>query len=743
VVDRIHQALPILKASIPASVTIDEVADRSLPIRASVADVEFTLVLTIVLVVLTIFVFLLTVRVTVIPSLTLPLTLFGTFGAMYVLGFTLDNLSLMGLSIAVGFIVDDAIVMLENITRYVEQGEVPRAAALKGSGEIGFTIVSITVSLVAVFIPLLFMGGIVGRLFREFGLTVSIAILLSGLVSLTLTPMMAAQALRQHKAAHGRIYNVFERGFAGMLRFYERSLDWVLRWRFLTLLSFLATLVLTGVLFVVIPKGFFPEEDTGFIFGFTEAPQDISFPAMARRQAELAELVRQDPDVAAVASFLGATAGNAVNNGRMYIALKPLDQRRSRAPAIIQRLRPQLAGVPGAVMYLQAVPSIVFGGRLTRTQYQYSLTDADAGELSAWAPRIEARLRQLPELQDVASDQQNAGPRLVVTVDRAAAERLGVRAQAVDTALGSAFATPFVATIYSPANQYRVVLEVQPDFQQDPSALDHIYARSTAGGLVPLGAFAHLDTSAGPLSISHQGGLPAVTLSFNLAPRVALGQAQQAIARLEAALGAPPSLQRSYQGTAQVFQSSLASEPWLIAAALLVVYIVLGVLYESYIHPLTILSTLPSAGVGALLALLLLGYEFSVIALIGIILLIGIVKKNAIMMVDFALAFERTQGKDALASIRQAALLRFRPIMMTSVAAILGGVPLALASGMGSELRRPLGIAMVGGLLLSQVLTLYTTPVIYIYLDQLGPRLGQLRRRFRATPADRASAAAE
>jgi len=725
-VDRIQAALPRLKASIPPSVAVNPLIDRTQTIRASVKDVEFTLVLSIALVVAVIFVFLRNVTVTLIPSVTVPLAILGTAAVMYVLGYSLDNLSLMALTIAVGFVVDDAIVMLENIYRHIEDGMAPLKAALQGAGEIGFTIVSISVSLVAVFIPLLLMGGIVGRLFREFAVTVTLTIVVSVLVSLTLTPMLCARFLKNHARdaeghdaeQHGRLFRLFERGFDAMLGGYRRGLEVVLRHPFATLMSFLATVAATVLLFVVIPKGFFPQQDTGFIFGSAVAGQDTSSEAMHARMLALADIVRQDPDIASFGMQAGASTFNA---GNIFMGLKPMDEGRTdTADQIIDRLRPKLAQVPGITLYMQAGQDINVGGRLARTQYQYTLTDTKLDELNDWTPRITARLQSLPQLADVTSDQQNAAPTANVTIDREKAASYGITPALVDATLYDAIGQRQVAQYFTQLNSYNVVLEVTPRLQQDPQLFDKLFLTSpTTGQQVPLSTFAKIDTThTGYLAVNHQGQFPAVTISFNLTPGTSLGQAVDAIQKAQAEMGVPATLTGTFQGTAQAFGASLRTQPYLIAAALVAVYIVLGLLYESYIHPLTILSTLPSAGVGALLILMAGGYDLSVIALIGIILLIGIVKKNGIMMVDFALHAERDKGMSPRDAIFEACLLRFRPIMMTTMCALLSGLPLMLGHGAGSELRRPLGYAMVGGLILSQVLTLFTTPVIYLYLDR-------------------------
>jgi len=729
VVDRVKQLLPQLKASLPSSVEVTTLTDRTTTIRASVRDVQFSLMLTVALVVMVMFLFLRSFAATVIPSIAVPISLVGAFGIMYLLGYSLDNLSLMALTISTGFVVDDAIVMIENIARYIEAGVSPLQAALKGSEQVGFTIVSLTVSLIAVLIPLLFMGDIVGRLFREFAITLSATILVSAVVSLTLTPMMCAQLLRHKSAAEqGRFYRATERLFDRVIEFYGTTLRWVLRHQPATLAVTLATLALTIALYVVVPKGFFPVQDTGVILGISEAPETVSFQAMAERQQALAAVIVKDPDVESLSSFIGVDGTNMTpNSGRIQINLKPRDERGADASAIIRRLGPELEKVSGITLYMQPVQDLTVENRVSRTQYQYSLEDADAAELTEWTPRLVAKLRALPELSDVASDQQNRGLQASLVIDRDTASRLGVLPQAIDDTLYDAFGQRQVSTIFTQLNQYHVVLEVAPRFQQDPDALKAIYVKSPAGSQVPLSALSHFELATTPLAINHQGQFPAVTLSFNLAPGVSLGHAVRAMQTAEREIGLPTSIHPSFQGAAQAFQASLANEPFLILAALITVYIVLGVLYESYIHPITILSTLPSAGVGAILALLLCRTDLSIIALIGIILLIGIVKKNAIMMIDFALDAERSEGKPPREAIYQACLLRFRPIMMTTMAALLGGLPLALGSGTGAELRRPLGITIVGGLLLSQILTLYTTPVVYLWFDRLARRFGRAR----------------
>ncbi|KIZ48175.1 MULTISPECIES: multidrug efflux RND transporter permease subunit [Rhodopseudomonas] len=733
-VDKIKAELPRLVAAIPPTIKISVISDRTQTIRAAVEDVQFTMLLTIALVVMVIFLFLRSIWATAIPSITVPLALLGACALMWVAGYSLDNLSLMALTISVGFVVDDAIVMLENITRYIEEGETPMAAALKGAGEIGFTIVSISISLIAVLIPLFMMGGIIGRLFREFAITLAMAIVVSLVVSLTLTPMMASRFLRDQKhARHGRIYQLFERGFDAMLRGYARGLDVVLRWRLTTLAVFFVTLGLSVYLFMVIPKGFFPQQDTGLITATSEAAQDISFADMKKHQEALGKIVLADPAVASVAMMIGGS-GSALNNGRMYITLKPRDQRSATAPQIIARLRPKLEQVEGARLFMQAAQDVRLGGRPSRTQFEYTLQDADLGELNQWAPKILAKMKTLPELRDVATDQQTEGSTLTLTINRDAASRFGIQPQLIDDTLYDAFGQRQVAQYFTQLNSYHVILEILPALQGDLATLNKIYIKSpSTGDQVPLSAFATwTSVPVRPLSISHQGQFPATTISFNLAEGTALGQATTAVQAAMAQLGAPATLNGSFQGTAQAFQQSLSTVPLLILAALVVVYLILGILYESYIHPLTILSTLPSAGVGALAILMLFGFDFSLIALIGIILLIGIVKKNGIMLVDFAISAERDRGLPPEQAIREAALLRFRPIMMTTMAAMLGGVPLMLGTGTGSEIRQPLGYAMVGGLLVSQLLTLFTTPVVYLYLDRLSNAMSGTGRSQRA-----------
>ncbi len=720
--NRVKELLPALRSVMPAGVKVDILTDRTETIRASIADVEFTLILTVILVILVIFLFLRKFWATVIPSVALPIAVVGTFGVMKLAGFSLDNLSLMALTISTGFVVDDAIVMIENIVRHLEAGEAPLPAAIKGARQIGFTVISLSVSLIAVFIPLLFMTGIVGRLFREFAMTLSIAVVMSAIVSLTLTPMMCARLLKSEAlTVHGRFYRVTERFFQGMLNAYEHGLKWVLRNQPFTLAVALATLAATIWLFFLVPKGLLPQQDTGLIIGVTESAQTISFRAMADRQRAVTEIVRRDPDVASVASFVGTGTVNVTgNSGRIYINLRPRSQRKAGADEIIGRLREATRSVEGIALFMQAVQDVQIDSRISSTQYQYTLQDADDSELTEWAPRLLTRLRELPELTDVASDQQAAGLQLVVEIDRDAAARLNVPLQSIDDTLYDAFGQRQVSTIFTQLNQYRVVLEAGTQFQVGPEALGTVYVKSSTGQMVRLSSIATVRTRSAALSISRQGQFPAVTLSFNLRPGSSLGAAVEAIQKAGRDISLPDTIATNFSGSAAEFRSSLASEPFLILAAIVVIYIVLGVLYESYIHPITILSSLPSAGVGALLALILCGEQLSLVALIGIILLIGIVKKNAIMMIDFALEAEREEGLQPEESIYKACLLRFRPIMMTTMAALLGALPLALENGTGSELRKPLGISIVGGLLVSQFLTLYTTPVIYLYMDRLS-----------------------
>ncbi|WP_421988333.1 efflux RND transporter permease subunit [Roseococcus sp.] len=721
-VDGVMAALPALQAAIPPTIRITVLSDRTQTIRASVRDVQFTLMLTIALVVGVIFVFLRNLRATVIPAVTVPVALVATFGVMYALGYSLDNLSLMALAIAVGFVVDDAIVMLENIERHVEGGMAPMEAAHRGSGEISFTIISISISLIAVFIPLFLLSGLVGRLFREFAVTVAATIVVSVIVSLTLTPMMAGRLLRPHgEVRHGALYRAFERGFAALQSGYARSLDVALRHRFLTLLVFFATVAATGYVFMRMPKGFFPQQDTGLVLGTIQASPDVSFQQMSQSSRALAAIVRNDPDVAQVGMSLGAGSGLPENQGRMFISLKPRGERSASSAQIINRLGPELRRVTDAVLFLQSVQDINVGGRLTSTQYQFTLQDADAAELDQWAPRVLAAMREMPMLRDVATDQQSGGTTLTVEIDRDAAGRYGISPQAINDTLYDAFGQRQVAQYFTQVNAYHVVLEILPSIQADPTVLQQIFIRSPlTGQQVPMSSFAHWSTApTRPLAINHQSMFPSATISFNLAPGVALGDAVTAIQQKLRDLNTPGGLVSSFQGNAQAFQASLTSVPILVLAALAVVYIVLGMLYESFVHPLTILSTLPSAGFGALLTLWAFGFDFSIVAMIGVILLIGIVKKNGIMLADFAIHAERNEGKTPEEAIREACLLRFRPILMTTAAALLGGVPLMLGAGTGSEIRQPLGYAMVGGLAFSQAFTLYTTPVVFLYLSRL------------------------
>ncbi|MBI3560704.1 MAG: MdtB/MuxB family multidrug efflux RND transporter permease subunit [Gammaproteobacteria bacterium] len=734
VANRVKQLLPQLQATLPGAVSLSLLTDRTVTVRASVKDVQFELFLAVVLVVMVIFLFLRNLSATVIPSVAVPLSLVGTFGVMYLAGFSINNLTLMALTIATGFVVDDAIVMIENIARYIEQGDSPLQAALKGAEQIGFTIISLTFSLIAVLIPLLFMGDVVGRLFREFAITLAVAILISALVSLTLTPMMCSKWLRHiPDAQQGRFYRASGQFFDKLIQRYARMLTWVLDRQAATLLVAIGTLVLTVLLYMFIPKGFFPVQDTGVIQGISEAAQSISFAAMADKQQALAKVILQDPAVESLTSFIGVDGINStLNSGRIMINLKPLSQRQIRAVDVIRRLQSKLASLQGISLYMQPVQDLTIGDRVSRTQYQFSVEDANADQLSAWVPKLVERLRQLPSLVDVTSDLQDQGLQAFIEIDRDTASRFGITPAAIDNALYSAFGQRLISTIFTQSNQYRVVLEVQPGLQQGLDALTNIYVPSASGPPIRLSTFAHVSERPTPLLINHLGQFPAVTISFNLAAGASLGEAVDAIHLAEQGIGLPASAQTSFQGAALAFQSSLVNTLLLILAAIVTMYILLGALYESYIHPITILSTLPSAGVGALLALLLSGNDLGIIAIIGIILLIGIVKKNAIMMIDFALDAERREGKTPREAIYQACLLRFRPILMTTLAALLAALPLMLGRGVGSELRQPLGITMVGGLLVSQVLTLFTTPVIYLAFDRLA-------RRFRARQTEAVS----
>jgi multidrug efflux pump len=739
-VDRVRAVLPQLRASIPPSVHLDVAQDRTTTIRASVHDVEYSLMIALVLVVLVVFVFLRNIWATVIPGIVVPLSLLGTFGAMYLLGYTLDNLSLMALTISTGFVVDDAIVVIENISRYLEQGLTPLQAALQGAREIGFTVLSMSLSLVAVFIPILLMGGIVGRLFREFAVTLTVAICVSLVVSLTTTPMMCAKFLgRQTDKKHNFLYRLSERGFNLIHSFYAKSLAVVLKHPQLTLVITLLAVAVNIYLYIIVPKGFFPQQDTGRIGGAIVADQDISFNAMREKLHQFLRIVQQDPAIQDVEGFTG---GGTLNVANMWAQLKPLEERKVSADQVINRLRGKLARIPGATLYLQAFQDIRVGGRGSNSQYQYTLQSDNLRDLNEWAPKLLAKLKTVPLVLDANSDQQIHGLESNLIIDRSTASRLGVSPYDIDTTLYSAFGQRQVSTMYTGINQYHVVLEVLPEFQQNPASLNQIYVRSKTGTPVPISTFTQLRTRLASLTVNHQGQFPSITLSFALAPGVALSEAVDAVQQAEQEIGMPANVHGAFAGTAQAFQQSLKTEPLLIAAALIAVYIVLGMLYESYVHPVTILSTLPSAGVGALLALILFGTDLTVIALIGIILLIGIVKKNAIMMIDFALEVERNQGIPSKHAIYQACLLRFRPIMMTTMAALLGGLPLALGTGTGSEMRRPLGITIVGGLILSQILTLYTTPVIYLYLDKLQLWFGharQLRPRLQVALTDTVS----
>jgi multidrug efflux pump len=758
VVDRIKQLLPVLKSNLPSAVTVTVLTDRTTTIRASVADVEFELLLTVGLVVLVIFLFLRNLPATIIPSVAVPLSIIGTFAFMYIAGYSLNNLTLMALTISTGFVVDDAIVMIENIMRFIEAGDPPLQAALKGAQQIGFTIISLTISLIAVLIPLLLMGDIVGRLFREFAITLSVTILVSAVVSLTLTPMMCARLLHHTPDdKQSRFYRVSERAWKSIIDFYARTLKWVLKHQTETLVVAVATLLLTVVLYIIVPKGFFPTQDTGLLLGISEAPQTISFPAMAARQQALAKVILADPAVESIASFIGADGTNTtLNSGRIQINLKPLDERKIGAAEIIRRLKPELAKVDGITLYLQSVQDLTVDNRVSRAQYQYTLADPDPVVLDHWTHRMVEKMRTLPDLLDVATDQQTQGMAASLVIDRGTASRLGISPTAIDETLYDAFGQRQILTQYTQLNQYHVILETLPEFQSNPDMLKNIYMRSALapsaltsatatsntpagatvlapttllnGGAIPLSTFSHFESKISPLAITHQGQFPVVTISFNLKPDASLGSATEAVARIQKELGMPASTLASFQGAAASFRTSLSNEPLLILAALITVYLVLGVLYESYIHPITIISTLPSAGVGACLAMLGTNTELSIVSIIGIILLIGIVKKNGIMMIDFALEAERKDGLSSTDAIYQACRLRFRPIMMTTMAAILAGLPLALGGGIGAELRRPLGISMVGGLVVSQVLTLYTTPVIYIFFSRLAARFSTRRR---------------
>src|ERR1700726_2815492 len=738
-VNRIKAMMPVLQASIPPAVKVSIISDRTETIRASVSDVQFTLMLTIALVVMVIFIFLRNFWATVIPAVTVPLSLIGTFAVLYELGYSLDNLSLMALSIGVGFVVDDAVVVIENIVRHMEDGASPHEAALKGAGEIGFTIVSITLSLIAVFIPLFLMSGYVGLLFREFAVAVSVALVLSLIISLTLTPMMCARLLKPEGTQHGLLYRSLEHVFDGLLNLYEAGLKIVLRYRFTTLMVMFGTIALTGYLYWLIPMGFFPQQDTGLIIGFSEAAQDISFQAMSERQQALLKAVLEDPAVESIGSAIGAGGGNYTGNtGRVFISLKPKNQRDASADQVIRRLAPKLAKIQGIALYMQAAQDITIGGRLSKTQYQYTLADSDPGELNHWAPMFLDRLKQLPGITDVATDQMNAGLLLDITVNRDVASSYGITPSTVDNILNDAFGQRIVSTMYTMLNQYHVVLEVSPKFQYGPEALNELYVSSSSGQQVPLRTLITSVVKVAPLVVNHQTQFPSVTISYNLVPGTSLGEAVASIQQVEKELAKPITLATSFQGNAQAFQSSLSSMPLLIVAALVVVYLILGILYESLVHPITILSTLPSAGLGALLILLAFHFDLTVVAMVGVLLLIGIVKKNGIMMVDFAIHAERNEGLPTEEAIYQACVKRFRPILMTTLAAMLGAVPLMVGTGTGSEIRQPLGYAIVGGLAVSQVLTLYTTPVVFLYLDRLQAWMKR-RRGESATSGDPAA----